>query len=152
MAKFQLDSQLIRDLAALLDETSLTEIELRDGTHVVRVAREPAPVAGFAAAPAPLAAPAAGAAAGTAAGGGEPAVHPGAVPSPMVGTVYLAPQPGAPHFAKPGDTVVEGQTLMIIEAMKVMNPIPAPRAGRVAQVLVRDGQPVEFGEPLIVLD
>ncbi|MGE4220865.1 MAG: acetyl-CoA carboxylase biotin carboxyl carrier protein subunit [Alphaproteobacteria bacterium] len=149
MAKFQLDSQLIRDLAALLDETSLTEIELRDGTHVVRVARDPAPVAGFAA-PAPMAAPAAGAA--PAASGGEPAVHPGAIPSPMVGTVYLAPQPGAPHFVKPGDTVVEGQTLMIVEAMKVMNPIPAPRAGRVTQVMVRDGQPVEFGEPLVVLD
>ena len=83
---------------------------------------------------------------------GDPAEDPGVVPSPMVGTVYLQAEPGAPAFVKVGDTVTEGQTLLIIEAMKTMNPIPAPRAGRVEAILVEDGQPVEFGEPLIILE
>jgi acetyl-CoA carboxylase biotin carboxyl carrier protein len=139
----RVDDALVRTLAALLDETGLTEIEYAVGERRIRVART-APAAAAPAAAAPAAArPAAGAAETSLAG---------AVKAPMVGTAYLAPQPGAPPFVKPGDAVREGQTLLIIEAMKVMNQIPAPRAGRIAQILVADGAPVEFGQPLIVLD
>jgi len=147
--KNTLDQDLIRQLALLLDETNLTEIELERDDFRVRVARQmtiEAPVT--TAAPAAPAAPAAAPAATSA----EAEAHPGEVPSPMVGTAYRAPEPGARAFVEVGDTVAAGDTLMIIEAMKTMNQIPSPRAGRVAAVLVEDGQPVEFGEPLVILE
>jgi acetyl-CoA carboxylase biotin carboxyl carrier protein len=135
------DADLVRALAALLDETGLTEIEYAVGDRRIRVARGAAPVTVTAV---PAAVPAQAAA-------GVPE-RTGAVPSPMVGTVYLAPQPGAPPFLALGDTVREGAVLLIIEAMKVMNQILAPRAGRVAAILVADGAPVEYGQALVVLD
>jgi acetyl-CoA carboxylase biotin carboxyl carrier protein len=139
------DGDLVRNLAALLQETGLTEIEYAVGERRIRVVRgAPAGPAVTLAMPSPMpSAPAPGAAAAELAG---------AVKAPMVGTAYLAPQPGAEAFIKVGDQVREGQTLLIIEAMKVMNQIPAPRAGRVAQILVTDGAPVEYGQPLVVLE
>jgi acetyl-CoA carboxylase biotin carboxyl carrier protein len=146
------DSALIRELALLLDETSLTEIEIERAGLRVRVARNvsiaaaiPAPVAALAAASS-AAAPAAASAAA------DLANHPGVVPSPMVGTAYWAPEPGAKPFIEVGTKVSAGQTLLIIEAMKTMNQIPSPRAGTVTQILVEDGQPVEFGEPLVIIE
>ncbi|MFO1111327.1 MAG: acetyl-CoA carboxylase biotin carboxyl carrier protein [Bradyrhizobium sp.] len=147
------DSALIRELALLLDETSLTEIEIERAGLRLRVARN----IGFAAsvppayAPAPVAAPAASAVP-SAASAADPAKHPGAVPSPMVGTAYWSPEPGAKPFVEVGSRVTAGQTLLIIEAMKTMNQIPSPRAGTVTQILVEDGQPVEFGEPLMIIE
>ena len=147
------DSALIRELALLLDETSLTEIEIERAGLRVRVARNisiaapmPAGVAVAAQAAAPTAASAAAAASA------DVANHPGLVPSPMVGTAYLAPEPGAKPFIEVGTRVAAGQTLLIIEAMKTMNQIPSPRAGTVTQILVEDGQPVEFGEPLVIIE
>jgi acetyl-CoA carboxylase biotin carboxyl carrier protein len=145
------DSALIRELALLLDETSLTEIEIERAGLRVRVARNSrvaasrpayapagaAPMAAAAAAPAPVA---------------DLAKHPGAVPSPMVGTAYWSPEPGAKPFVEVGSKVSAGQTLLIIEAMKTMNQIPSPRAGTVTQILIEDGQPVEFGEPLMIIE
>jgi acetyl-CoA carboxylase biotin carboxyl carrier protein len=145
MAKLDVDADLIRRLAALLKETGLAELEVTEGEKRLRV-RLPEAGNGIAVAPA-AAAPAAGPAA--TAGDGPP---PGAVTSPMVGTVYVAPEPGAPPFVAVGDRVIEGQTLMIVEAMKVMNQIPSPRAGTVTRILVRDRQPVEFGEPLLIIE
>jgi len=144
----KIDSELVRALAALLDETGLSEIEYAVGERRIRVARNGggAAVAMVATAPTPGAA---GAAPVTVTAAAEPA---GAVKSPMVGTAYLGPQPGASPFVAVGDTVREGQTMFIIEAMKVMNQIPAPRAGRVAQILVVDATPVEFGQILAVLE
>ena len=143
MTKLRVDSDLIRELAAILDETGLTEIEISDNGQGLRVSRAgtAAPAVTVAAAPA------------AAADAAPPpaAVDVDAVTSPMVGTVYLAPQPGDPPFVQPGDTVAQGQTLVIIEAMKVMNPIQAPRAGTVTAIMVDDAQPVEFGDPLVVL-
>jgi acetyl-CoA carboxylase biotin carboxyl carrier protein len=145
------DQDLIRELAKLLKETELTEIEIEQEGIRVRVARPlvngvlptslQAPSAAPALQPAPVAA-------------AEPDLskHPGAVISPMVGTVYLAPEPGAAAYVKVGDTVVVGQTLLIVEAMKTMNHIPAPRAGRVARILVQNGQAVEYGEPLVIVE
>ena len=155
MPKLQVDKQLIRELGELLEETNLTEIEVCEGTRSVRVARGVnATVA--AAAPAPVAAAAVSAAVPADAddppAGDDPANHPGAVCSPMVGTIYLAAQPGADVFVKPGDSVAEGQTLLIVEAMKVMNQIPAPRAGIVKEVLVQDAQPVEYGDALVIIE
>lgn len=145
------DSELIRELAALLDETSLTEIELERAGLRVRVARNVTVAAAV-----PSAVPAAGmpvvAAAVAAAAGTDLSKHPGVVPSPMVGTAYWAPEPGAKPFVEVGAKVTVGQTLMIIEAMKTMNQIPSPRAGTVTQILVEDGQPVEFGEPLVIIE
>jgi acetyl-CoA carboxylase biotin carboxyl carrier protein len=149
------DRALIRELALLLDETSLTEIEIERAGLRVRVARNisvaasvpPAYLPAAAAAPAPVAAAAPAAAAVT-----DLAMHPGAVPSPMVGTAYWAPEPGAKPFVEVGTRVTAGQTLLIIEAMKTMNQIPSPRAGTVTQILVEDGQPVEFGEPLMIIE
>jgi len=146
MGKFQLDEDLIRSLAELLHETGLDEIEYEAEGRRVRVGRN----AGMAVQAPVVAAPAGPSAA--AAASGEEAPPAGTVTSPMVGTVYLASEPGATPFVKVGDTVREGQTLMIIEAMKVMNPLPSPRAGKVTRVFVRDGQPVEFGEPLIIVE
>jgi acetyl-CoA carboxylase biotin carboxyl carrier protein len=142
------DHGVIRDLAKLLDETGLTEIEFeRDGMSV-RVARH--------AAPAPAAArqrPAEQAPAATApAPAAVPALHPGTVTSPMVGTAYRATEPGARPFVDVGSLVKAGDTLLIIEAMKTMNQIPAPRAGTVIQILVEDGRPVEYGEPLMIIE
>ena len=139
------DGDLVRTLAALLEETGLTEIEYAMGERRIRVVR------GGPSAPAvTLSMPAAGAAA--AAPAATTAEAPGTVKAPMVGTAYLAPQPEAPPFVKLGDSVREGQTLLIIEAMKVMNQIPAPRAGKVVRILVADGAPVEYGQPLLVLE
>ena len=137
------DGELVRRLAALLQETGLTEIEYAVGERRIRVVR------GGPAAPAVTVAMPSAAAVAAAAVAAEVA---GAVKAPMVGTAYLAPQPDAAPFVKLGDSVREGQTLLIIEAMKVMNQIPAPRAGKVMQILVADGTPVEYGQPLVVLE
>jgi acetyl-CoA carboxylase biotin carboxyl carrier protein len=145
-----LEGKLIRDLAAILEETGLSEIEIEKSGLRVRVARTLHVVAAAPMAAAGGAAPAAPAPRA----GGKPDLssHPGLVTSPMVGTAYVAPSPGAAAFVKVGDMVSEGQTLLIIEAMKTMNQIPAPRAGRVTQIIISDGQPVEFGEPLMVIE
>jgi len=146
------DSALIRELALLLDETSLTEIEIERAGLRVRVARN---VSIAAAVPASLQAPVAVSATAVtvaAAGPADLSKHPGVVPSPMVGTAYWAPEPGAKPFVDVGTKVSVGQTLMIIEAMKTMNQIPSTRAGTVTQILVEDGQPVEFGEPLVIIE
>jgi acetyl-CoA carboxylase biotin carboxyl carrier protein len=143
-----IDARLVRRLAAILNDTGLTEIEVERGDLRIKVARNGgvAPMPTLYATPAP-----APAASSTSAPRAE-AEHEGdIVNSPMVGTVYLQPEPGAASFVRVGDTVSEGQTLLIIEAMKTMNPIPAPRAGRILEMLVADGQPVEFGEPLAVI-
>lgn len=141
------DKELVRELAELLEETGLGEIEIGDQGRTLRVARN-AVVAAVAQAPAAEAP-----AAGTGAEADEDlAAHPGAVTSPMVGTVFMAPEPGASPFVKVGDQVAAGDTLLIVEAMKTMNPIPAPRDGRVARILVANGAPVEFGEALMILD
>jgi acetyl-CoA carboxylase biotin carboxyl carrier protein len=143
------DQTLIRELAALLNETGLTEIEVEHDKMRIRVARNATPVAihapvpaAAAAAPArsePIPAP-------------DPASHAGAVPSPMVGTAFLAPEPGGKPYVEVGDQVREGQTLLIVEAMKTMNQIPAPKAGKVIRIMVEDGQPVEYGEPLMIVE
>jgi acetyl-CoA carboxylase biotin carboxyl carrier protein len=148
MAKFEIDEDAVRKLAALLEDTGLAEIEYESGGQRVRLARNgvaapmtyaaaPAAVAGAPAAAAPVA---------------DDAKHPGAVLSPMVGTAYLSSQPGAAPFIKLGDSVAAGQTLLIIEAMKTFNPIRAPKAGKVAKINISDGQPVEFGEPLMIVE
>ncbi|NEW94832.1 acetyl-CoA carboxylase biotin carboxyl carrier protein [Rhodopseudomonas sp. BR0M22] len=144
------DSSLIRELAVLLDETNLTEIEIERAGLRVRVARNVSIAAAVPAAYAP--APAAKATASADATAADLAKHPGAVTSPMVGTVYWAPEPGAKPFIDVGSRVSVGETLFIVEAMKTMNQIPSPRAGIVTQILVEDGQPVEFGEPLVVIE
>ena len=154
--KTTIDQDFIRQLALLLNETDLTEIEVEHDTMRVRVARTPAPVTQTAQVAAPMAAaPAMTAPAPSpASGGGEdaaPAAEGEAVRSPMVGTAYLAPEPGAPAYIKVGDTVREGQTLLIVEAMKTMNQIPAAQAGVVKEILVSDKQPVEYGEPLVII-
>ncbi len=145
--KTGIDHDLIRELARLLTETNLTEIEIQREDLRVRVARTPAPVhAGVAmAAPAAERAP-------LPVSGDTSAAHPGAVPSPMVGTVYRGADPDAKPYVDIGDKVRVGQTLLIVEAMKTMNQIPAPRAGTVTQILVNDGQPVEYGEPLMIIE
>jgi acetyl-CoA carboxylase biotin carboxyl carrier protein len=143
----QVDAALVRQLAELLDETHLTEIEVQDGERKIRVARNVSVAALAPVAHAPVAAaPAADAPAAPAPSSAN------AIKSPMVGTVFLAAEPGAKPFAGVGDIVSEGQTLVIIEAMKVMNPIAAPRAGKVVQVMVENGQPVEFDQPLLVIE
>jgi acetyl-CoA carboxylase biotin carboxyl carrier protein len=157
-----IDAGLVRELASVLAETGLTEIEIERGELRLRLARLPssAPMApamqthviSSAPMPAPPAPPPALAPPPAAAPAPTPAEHPGAVPSPMVGTAYLASEPGAAPFVKVGDSVAAGQTLMVVEAMKTFNPIPAPRDGKVTAVLVADGQPVEFGEPLVILE
>ena len=147
------DSGMIRELALLLDETNLTEIEVERAGLRVRVARNISVAAAVPAyAPAPAAAPAPVAAVATAPAAADMTKHPGAVPSPMVGTVYRAPEPGKPAFIEVGAKVAAGQTLVIIEAMKTMNQIPAPRAGTVKAIMVSDGQPVEYGEPLLIIE
>ena len=149
MAKFEVNEELVRKLADLLQETGLNEIEYEVDNQRIRVARGGGGVTVSAPAPLSPCAPAAPVAQATAAGDAVPA---GAVTAPMVGTVYVASEPGSPPFVKVGDQVSEGQTLLIIEAMKVMNPLSAPRAGTVTRILISDGQPVEYGEPLMVIE
>jgi acetyl-CoA carboxylase biotin carboxyl carrier protein len=153
--KNDFDQQLIRDLAGILNETNLTEIEVEQGEMRVRVSRQSHIMQAYAA-PAAMAAPAV---AGSVAQQPAPAVPPpgadagkNAISSPMVGTAYTAPAPGAQPFIEVGQKVKEGQTLLIIEAMKTMNQIPSPRAGTVSAIMVEDGQPVEYGEPLVVIE
>jgi acetyl-CoA carboxylase biotin carboxyl carrier protein len=142
------DPGLIRELAQLLTETGLSEIEIDRGGVRIRVARAAAPQMAFAAAPT-----AASAAAQPAVGAeGDVSKHPGCIHSPMVGTAYLAPEPGSPAFIEVGTRVSQGQTLLIIEAMKTMNHIPAPKAGTVTRILIGNSQPVEFGEPLVIIE
>ncbi|WP_441235869.1 acetyl-CoA carboxylase biotin carboxyl carrier protein [Bradyrhizobium sp. 930_D9_N1_4] len=147
------DSALVRELALLLDETSLTEIEIERAGLRLRVARNISVAATMPVAMAHAAhAPVAIAAAAPAAAAPDLSKHPGAVTSPMVGTAYWSPEPGAKPFIEVGAKVSVGQTLLIIEAMKTMNQIPSPRAGTVTQILIEDGQPVEFGEPLVIIE
>ena len=144
------DTALVKALADILDEAGLAELEYETADLSVRLSRVSgaAPVAPVAAVAAAPAAPAAAAAADSA----DAASHPGAVTSPMVGTVYVAPEPDAPSFIEVGGTVKKGQTLLIVEAMKVMNPITAPADGTVKQIFVQNAQPVEFGEVLVVIE
>ena len=144
-----IDTALVRELAELLNETGLTEIEVEEDDRKIRVAR-----GGAVAVSAPLAAPVAApapAAAAPAAEAAPAADHANALKSPMVGTAYLAPEPGAANFVSVGQAVKDGDTLLIIEAMKVMNPITADRAGTIKAVLIENAQPVEFGQPLVVI-
>lgn len=148
--KIELDPDLIAELTELLEINNLTEIEVQRGACRVRVARNGAAFA----APAPV-----NAATAASVDANAPAVttadhahHPGVVNSPMVGTAYRSPEPGAKPFVEEGSEVTAGQTLFVVEAMKTMNAIPAPRAGKVTKILVEDGQPVEFGEPLLILE
>ncbi len=142
------EQKLIRELADLLNETGLSEIEIEKSGLKIRVARTlniqsavlPAPVAAAPAAPA------------KASGAPDPAKHPGVVKSPMVGTAYRSPEPSAPPFIEIGSRVTQGDTLLIIEAMKTMNQIPAPHSGKVTTILIESGQPVEFGEPLVIIE
>jgi acetyl-CoA carboxylase biotin carboxyl carrier protein len=150
----QIDSELVRQLAGILNDTGLSEIEYESSGTRIRVARTvqhtvltgPAPTAAIAPGAPAVAAPAPSAAIA------DPAAHPGAVKAPMVGVAYLAPEPGAAPFIKVGDTVGEGQTIALIEAMKTFNPVKAPRAGRVAQILIENGAPVEYGEALAIIE
>lgn len=155
MKPIEFDPEAIRALAQILRDTDLSEIELVDGEARIRVARTitVAPVTVAAAAPAPLAAaPAPVAAAPAPAAPAEPENHPGAVASPMVGVAYLAPEPGAAPFIMVGAKVAQGQTLLLIEAMKTFNQIKAPKAGTVTRILVESGSPVEFGQPLVIVE
>lgn len=151
--KTGVDQQLIRDLAGILNDTNLTEIEVELGDLKLRVSRH-APAVHAIAAPAPMAALPAPAAAPQIAAPAAPAadLSKNAVPSPMVGTAYLSPAPGAAPFIEVGQAVKEGQTLLIIEAMKTMNQIPSPRSGTVKAILIEDAQPVEYGMPLVVIE
>jgi acetyl-CoA carboxylase biotin carboxyl carrier protein len=155
-ASSAIDTRLVRKLAGILKDTGLSEIEVERGDLRIRVAREltvaTQPITATPVAPAPAAPPTAAAVAEAAAAKIEADRTGDVVPSPMVGTVYLQPQPGAEPFIRVGQTVVEGQTLLIVEAMKTMNPIPAPRGGKIVEILVADSQPVEFGEPLVVIE
>jgi len=162
MAKLP-DSQVIKDLAELLNATGLTEIEIESGGMRIKVARSggqatsayvpvPSPVETPVAAPAEPQATKGAATSSNSIPAEDPATHPGAVKSPMVGTAYLSPEPGATAFIKVGDTVSEGQTLLIVEAMKTMNPIAAPRAGEITQIIVQNEQPVEFDQPLVIIE
>jgi acetyl-CoA carboxylase biotin carboxyl carrier protein len=148
--RIAIDHDAIRDLTALLDELNLSEIEIEQDGQRLRVARHGAPAlpaAGAASAPAPVAV-----AGPSVAGVIDAAAHPGLVPSPMVGTAYRGAEPGAKPYVEIGSAVQVGDTLLIVEAMKTLNQIPAPRAGTVTQILFEDGQPVEFGEPLMIVE
>ena len=151
----EVDTDLVRQLAALLNESDLSEIEVQDGARRIVVKRKlasaPGPAVHYAPAPAAPAA-AAPAASAPAAAPADAAAHPGAVKSPMVGTVYLSAEPGSKPFVAPGAKVSAGDTLVIVEAMKVMNPITAPRAGTVREILVQDAQPVEYDQPLLIVE
>lgn len=154
------DVEFIQSLAELLRDNDLTELQVKraygeNDTLNVRVSRQTIQAVApqqFAAAPVAVAAPAATAAPEAFAAAEDPAQHPGAVTSPMVGTVYLSPEPGANAFISVGASITEGQTLLIIEAMKTMNQIPAPKSGKITRILVDDGVPVEFGTPLVIIE
>lgn len=151
--KTGIDQQLIRDLASILDDTNLSEIEVEQGDLRIRVSRQInvqayAPATQFAAAPVVASA----SAAATSAPAASVDTSKNAVPSPMVGTAYAAPSPDSKPFIEVGQQVREGQTLLIIEAMKTMNQIPSPRSGTVTAILFKDAQPVEYGEPLVVIE
>lgn len=151
--KFKIDGDAIRQLADILVDTKLTEIEYEDECRRIRVSRGGAPTGALQAATVIAAPEAPALPLSTAVSPPSPASnHPGTVKSPMVGAAYMCPEPGAAPFVKVGDTVAAGQTLLIIEAMKVMNPLKAPQAGKITQILVQDGAPVEFGEPLMVIE
>ena len=143
MSKFEINEDAVRMLGQLLDEMGLSEIEYEHNDQKIRVSRQVSVAAAL---------PVAGAAPSTPASGGEDAIPAGAVVSPMVGTVYVAAEPNTPPFIQVGDMVQEGQTLLIIEAMKVMNPLPSPRAGKVTAIHVSNGDPIEFGEPLVNIE
>lgn len=149
IGKQDIDDKLLQKLVKALDEYRLTEIEVGSGRHRIRISRAQTvaamPAASAAPAPAPAAAP-------TAAQPENAKAHPGAVTSPMVGTVYVAPEPGAKPFVQAGDGVKEGQTLLLIEAMKTLNPIRAPKSGKVTQILVTNAAPVEYGEVLLIIE
>ena len=150
---FSAETKFVKELTAILDESNLTELEFETQDISVRLARGTTIAAAPAmmpAAPAPAAAPAEAAPSAPAAS--DASAHPGAVKSPMVGTVYLAPEPDAPDFVKEGDQVKKGQTLFIVEAMKVMNPITAPADGKLTRVLVDNAQPIEFDQPLAIIE
>ena len=153
MAKFEMDTEFIAKLAKLLEESHLSEIEMVDGERKIRVARQTVTVAAPVTAPtaAMLSAPAAVPVAPVAMAADHGA-NPGTVKSPMVGTAYLSPEPGKPVFVHVGDKVTAGQTVVIIEAMKTFNPIKAPKAGTVTQILIENAQPVEFGQPLLIVE
>jgi acetyl-CoA carboxylase biotin carboxyl carrier protein len=144
------EQQLIRELADLLNETGLSEIEIEKSGLKIRVARNVTIQSAVAAAPAPAAV--SGSAAAPAKAAADPSKHPGVVKSPMVGTAYRSPEPGSPPFIEIGARVSQGDTLLIIEAMKTMNQIPAPHSGKVTTILIENGQPVEFGEPLVIIE
>lgn len=148
----KIDSKAIKELAKLLKDNELTEIEVSEGDQAIRVSKGGTVVAAPAAAPAMASDPAVPQKASMSAPDTVAHSHPGAVTSPMVGTAYLQPEPDAPSFVSKGDTVKAGDTLMIIEAMKVMNPIKAEKGGTVTQILVEDAQPVEFGDVLMVIE
>ena len=154
-----IDTRVVRKLADILKDTGLTEIEVESGGLKIRVAREvtvqhmAAPTVHQVAAAAPAAAaPAAAAPVAEAAAPAAPVHNGETIKSPMVGTIYLQATPGSDPFIKVGQTVTQGQTLLIVEAMKTMNPIPAPKAGKIVEILVADAQPVEFGEPLVIIE
>ena len=154
---FSAETKFVKELTAILDESNLTELEFESEDISVRLARgttiAAAPAMMAPTAPAPVAAaPAAPAESAATATPVDAAAHPGAVKSPMVGTVYLAPEPDAPLFAKEGDQVKKGQTLFIVEAMKVMNPITAPADGKLTRILVDNAQPIEFDQPLAIIE
>ncbi|MBW8309173.1 MAG: acetyl-CoA carboxylase biotin carboxyl carrier protein [Candidatus Paracaedibacteraceae bacterium] len=149
--KLSIEKDAIRALADILVETDLTEIEYENEGHRIRVARNLNLPATSIAIP-PAVAPAATNIPNSEPSAVKSASTEGAIKSPMVGTVYLSSEPGAAPFVKVGDTVAQGQTLLIIEAMKVMNPIKAPRAGKITSILIKDAQPIEFGEPLLVIE
>ena len=150
--KQAIDKDLIRDLATLLKEADLSEIEIEHEDFRIRVARGGTPMHNVHAEPQRQPAVASGDPPASQGSLADPARHPGCVPSPMVGTVYRSPEPGAPPFVEVGDAVSAGQTILIVEAMKHMNEVATPRAGRVVAVLVEDGQPVEYGEPLMIVE
>jgi acetyl-CoA carboxylase biotin carboxyl carrier protein len=150
--KLSVDGKSVRELAKLLDETGLSEIEYQVGTHRIRLVRAGMPATIAHAIPSPVLAPAAAHVAAPEAPISAPTPQGEVINSPMVGTAYLAADPQSPAFVKVGGTVKKGDTLLIIEAMKVMNPIRAPRDGKVLEICVSDSKPVEFGEPLIILE
>jgi len=152
MASLPFTDEAVRTLAAILNETGLTEIEIEGKEGRIRVVRAQTVVTASVAAPAVAAAPVAAPVAAAVPGPEDDAQHPGAIPSPMVGIAYLAPEPGAAPFVTLGQTVTAGQTLMLIEAMKTFNQIKAPRAGTITRILVVAGSPVEFGQPLLILE
>ncbi|GBQ55875.1 acetyl-CoA carboxylase biotin carboxyl carrier protein [Komagataeibacter swingsii] len=152
MSRLLVDADAIRALAEILTDTGLTEIEIAEKDNRIRVVRAVAPVAHAVPAPAPVAAPVPVTPVAPAAVAADPSKHPGAVTSPMVGVAYLAPDPSSPPFVTEGQQVSAGQTLLLIEAMKTFNQIKAPRAGTLSKVLVQSGDPVEFGEALVIIE